>query len=971
MNILLYDNLNPATIKGFPKVKDALANNNFRQADVRKIGNNLYRARLNKNDRLLFSLYSHSDQPYCLILEHLPNHAYEKSRFLKRGTEIDEDKIPVINSPEEITIEPITYLNSNSERFNLLDKIISFDDDQRAVYNLPAPLVVVGSAGSGKTALTLEKMKQASGDILYVSLSPFLVQNARNLYYANQYSNDEQNIDFLSFREFLESIRVPKGREITLKAFGDWFSRHKGNSKLKDPHKLFEEFRGVLTGSFTESAWLSREDYFALGVKQSIFAEDERAEVYALFEKYLAFLRQENYYDTNILSHSYLEKFGATYDFVVIDEVQDLTNIQLFLLLKSLRTAGQFILCGDSNQIVHPNFFSWSKIKSLFFKQQALTGSGELVRVLQSNYRNSPVITEVANRILKLKHARFGSIDKESNYLVNSVGEHKGGLQLLKDSKTVLQDLDSKTALSTQFAVLVMHPDQKSDARKCFNTPLVFSIQEAKGLEYTNIILYNFISGEEKPFKNIADGVDANALDKDQLNYARAKNKHDKSLEVFKFYINALYVAITRAVNNLYIVERNQKHPIIQLLNLERFSGELQVDQQKSSLDEWQKEARKLELQGKEEQAQAIRDQILQQKPVPWPVLDRQVFNELCEEVSQRKNKKKQILALEYSWLYYHRPMLNTLIKQGVKAASQPEKKSLQQIYRKHFMPYDLKNPNAVLRDTERYGVDHQTIFNLTPLMVAARLGNDGLVDALIERGANLDSYGSNGLNALQMAIEAALLDEKYARNKLPAIYEKLEPDSLSIQVQGRLIKLDKKLMGFFVLNLMFALFYRRLSEAVTRHEAFTAKTLAEVVQSLPDRILPERRKRQSYISSILSGNEVDRTSPYNRQLFKRIKRGHYIINPDIQLRVNNEWIPVHDRLQLNDLGFVPALLKLGPDKVRYYRSLRGDNFADQIDHYQEKSLLQFQHQITQLLPDELDIQATIDTDTTVCLEDA
>ncbi len=38
--------------------------------------------------------------------------------------------------------------------------------------------------------LTLEKMKDASGDILYVTRSAFLVQNARELYYANGWSND-------------------------------------------------------------------------------------------------------------------------------------------------------------------------------------------------------------------------------------------------------------------------------------------------------------------------------------------------------------------------------------------------------------------------------------------------------------------------------------------------------------------------------------------------------------------------------------------------------------------------------------------------------------------------------------------------------------------------------------------------------------------------------------------------------------
>ena len=35
------------------------------------------------------------------------------------------------------------------------------------------------------------------------------------------------------------------------------------------------------------------------------------------------------------------------------------------------------MLCGDSNQIVHPNFFSWSAVKSLFFTEQVAAESAE------------------------------------------------------------------------------------------------------------------------------------------------------------------------------------------------------------------------------------------------------------------------------------------------------------------------------------------------------------------------------------------------------------------------------------------------------------------------------------------------------------------------------------------------------------------------------------------------------------------
>jgi len=60
--------------------------------------------------------------------------------------------------------------------------------------------------------------------------------------------------------------------------------------------------------------------------------------------------------------------------------VQDLTTIQLQLILTSLCEPHQFLLCGDANQIVHPNFFSWSTLKSFFYKQEGLDAPVELIR---------------------------------------------------------------------------------------------------------------------------------------------------------------------------------------------------------------------------------------------------------------------------------------------------------------------------------------------------------------------------------------------------------------------------------------------------------------------------------------------------------------------------------------------------------------------------------------------------------------
>lgn len=71
----------------------------------------------------------------------------------------------------------------------------------------------------------------------------------------------------------------------------------------------------------------------------------------------------------------------------------------------------------------------------------------------------------------------------------------------LESNDKIKAELNQNTKGSTNFAVIVMRNEDKTEARKIFKTPLLFSIHEAKGLEYDNIILVNFISDYHKEFK--------------------------------------------------------------------------------------------------------------------------------------------------------------------------------------------------------------------------------------------------------------------------------------------------------------------------------------------------------------------------------------------------------------------------------------------------------------------------------------
>ena len=891
----------------YQKVLAAIGRDDFRTAEVKKLVNlrhgKFYRAKLDYATRLLFAVVRHGESVYALMLEIIRNHAYEKSRFL-RGATVDEANLTPVDAGDAAQdAEPVRYIHPSRAEVHLLDKVISFDDAQEAVYGMRAPLIIVGSAGSGKTALTLEKLKQTQGDVLYVTHSAYLAQSARDLYYAQGFEIESQQADFFSFRELLESVRVPQGREALWGDFSAWYARMQQQYKNIDPHQAFEEIRGVITAS--ADGVLTREAYRELGVRQSIFPAAMRDRVYALYEKYHAWLEEKRYYDLNLIAHAWMPAVEPRFDFVVIDEVQDFTNAQLGLVLKALKKPGQFLLCGDSNQIVHPNFFSWSKVKSLFWNDADLAAN-EPLQVLRANFRNSPQATAVANTLLKIKHARFGSIDRESNFLVDAVAGESGSVTVLDDKERVKKDLNQKTKTSAQFAVLVMRDDDKAPAKVFFQTPLVFSIHEAKGLEYDNIILYRFVSGNRHAFNHIADGVQPHDLTAEEIAYRRAKDKADKSLEVYKFYINALYVALTRAVRNVYLIESDTSHPLLQLLGLKPAGDQVQVEAKSSSIDDWQKEAHRLELQGKQEQADAIRQTLLQQTPVPWPVLGggrlRELIHKVFHEPAAAAKFKQQLY--EYA-LSYNEPQLAKALHNYTSFAQAInfDKQRLTLGY-KHLMPYYKSNNKDVLALCDRHGIDHRTTMNLTPLMGAAVAGNVTLVETLLERGADQQQVDHLGRSALHWAMLEAFRDAKYAKGPFADIYEMVAPSYVDVQSGGRLRRIGRHIGEYLLFQTLWALFkFRFDNHRLGVRCAFNTGTVLHAWHHLPAAVVKPERNKRSYLNHLLSRNEINRDYAYNRCLFYRIATGRYFFDPGLAVRRTgaggDTWASIYTALNL------------------------------------------------------------------------
>ncbi|MGH8299817.1 MAG: hypothetical protein ACRES6_11110, partial [Steroidobacteraceae bacterium] len=360
-------------------------------------------------------------------------------------------------------------------------------------------------------------------------------------------------------------------------------------------------------------------------------------------------------------------------------------------------------------------------------------------------------VTQVANTLLKVKHARFGSIDRESNHLVEPARTQEGEVRLLPDTEAVRRAIDTRTRGSTQCAVLVLRDEDKPAARACFHTPLVFSVHEAKGLEYPTIVLYGFVSGQRKAYAEVCAGVGAADLAVESLDYRRAKDKQDKSLEIWKFYVNALYVALTRAVERVWMIESDVAHPLLALLGVHDSEATLGVPEQASSREDWEREARRLELHGKQEQAEAIRQTVLRTREVPWRVWNAAALATAIGRVVDPRevsNKLRQ-QALDFAlWHHQERYLVrmadeahwNPAIELVRHAHDGRVERTAAGIAERQLAPWTKKNFKEVLLQCDQYGVDHRGVFDATPLMMAARAGNLPLVEALLARGADIEA---------------------------------------------------------------------------------------------------------------------------------------------------------------------------------------------------------------------------------------
>lgn len=558
-------------------VKELLSGT-FNSSDLEKLkGHDVYSFRLNQEARLLFCLVNVAGEDCLMVLEHLPNHKYHASRFLRSGVlRRFLDKIAVVGFAVDFE-----FVTADKDEFNarvadissaeraesaaVLDyfqnKVIHLSHEQAGALCVKLPAAIKGGAGSGKTAVAVSIISASIESseivfaedrrkILYVATSQALVESVKGAWLQlPQAVECPHEISFKSYAELIKEQRdaaeCPLVGEAEFRVwYADFCGKERAVAKSKkqvyaeplDPALAYQEFRIC--------AAYSKEQYLLLGGRQSLVGKDQRAVIYKAYELYQLYLNpnpQDRRIDPSFY-HFDIREIGA-WDMVLMDEGQDLGLGQLMEVARFARER-QFVVCMDDNQRLNDEL-------SVFVRACDLLGIRAENRIsLHTSFRCPPQIMAIAKKVQEFRDfLAQGTLDKHlDTEEVHTRASKLGRSYLLSDDDLASLPWLREAAKGTDF-VVITSPACVEEARKRFNTPLVFTPETIKGLEYRIVIAWRLYSPEIFS--------DASLRLKELVGAKQPIHQAKKGFGTSQFnpHLHSIYTAYTRATELLLISE--------------------------------------------------------------------------------------------------------------------------------------------------------------------------------------------------------------------------------------------------------------------------------------------------------------------------------------------------------------------------------------------------------------------------------
>lgn len=362
-------------------------------------------------------------------------------------------------------------------------------------------------------------------------------------------------------------------------------------TKGLSPHLVFSDIMGVIKGSVQTCKtliFLEAQEYQCLSIRvaPNVTSSSDRVKVFRIFELYerlkhkageldgidrVVRLLEQLREDTNLrtLLASHVHEF-------YIDEIQDLRCLDIELFLSLGNDPRSFNFGGDTAQgISQDSSFRFQDVKALFrehFSRQNIDAGQKALAdpqlfTLNRNYRSHQGILSLASSIMTLLWRNFPDIVDNLGPEVGSLAGPVPVLFLGCDASILLHN-DSEDSTSpvhellfgAEQVILTRDEDGKAGLmQKIGETALVLTILQAKGMEFDDVILWDFFSStpDSAGWRSLQHSSHENSSTFDVVKHAAICSE-----------LKHLYVANTRARVRFLMIEGSEEapQPFVQLM---------------------------------------------------------------------------------------------------------------------------------------------------------------------------------------------------------------------------------------------------------------------------------------------------------------------------------------------------------------------------------------------------------------------
>lgn len=534
--------------------------------------------------------------------KYLPSDAFENLFYLAEGINI-EILIAEINDGKLLSKDTEEQINSfnNKRSFvevddELMTEIINGELSKWQVFlhpsqrklvesNFKGSVKVTGGAGTGKTVVALHRLKHLSQEILINDSRKILFTTFTNSLTANlttlikKLSIDNSKFNLINIDSLVRDLAKenhliePSVRVLdtfnSKSSFELWDEILELNLSEFDTNFLASEYQNVILFNDINSL----ENYLTISRigRGKPISRKQRMDIWNLVESYNTRKKEEGYIDRaelfNLVSAHNNSLHNKPFKFVIADEIQDLSNVEL-KFLRSLveEKENDLFLVGDPYQKIYA--------KKLNFTAAGISVRGNRSKQLRINYRTSEEIKRLALSAVKgLNYDDFdGTEEKLNGYLslfhgatptydifrtkAEEIEAIVGFIDNFKEMGLNYNDIaigfrtkDSLKELKNSFhRIKIPYTDITSNPNIDSNSVVLSTFHSLKGLEFKAIILCD-VNNRTSPL---------------HIKKMEEMTQHEKE-DYFKSEQSLIYVAITRAINILKITGTGVKSEIIRL----------------------------------------------------------------------------------------------------------------------------------------------------------------------------------------------------------------------------------------------------------------------------------------------------------------------------------------------------------------------------------------------------------------------